>query len=177
MAHKKKEIFWVFVCVFCFLSSAAAHQSRVQISGGPGREDNVSTRISYGQNLKMHFASSLVGHFSPEVETGGGLWLTSDDTNFHADITPMLVYVFHTDWESVPFVEGGVGGAYIAHENFAGERLGSHFQFRDVLGMGLKFGATKRYSMRLRYVHYSNADLADENDGMDVFVLCCGFSF
>jgi len=177
MAHKKEKIVVVLVCVFCFLSPAAAHQSRVQISGGPGWEDNGSTRISYGQNLNMHFGSSWVGQFSPEVETGGGLWFTSDDTSFHADITPMLTYVFHTDWESVPFVEGGVGGAYIAHENFAGERLGSHFQFRDVLGVGLKFGATRQYSMRLRYIHYSNADLADENDGMDFFVVCWGFSF
>jgi lipid A 3-O-deacylase len=147
-------------------------------SGGGSWDADGMVRLSYARDLDFYFWSSELGHFIPGVEAGGGLWFSSDKTAVHADISPMLRYVFHqTVGKVTPFIEGGIGAAYSSYEHFAGRKLGSHFQFRDVLGLGITFGQSEQYSLHARYIHYSNADLADENDGIDFFVLGCGVSF
>ncbi|MFO7800733.1 MAG: acyloxyacyl hydrolase [Desulfovermiculus sp.] len=168
------------VAVMCFILSicpALAEQSAVRISGGGGWEADGMVRMSYVRDIGVRFGSSSLGHFSPEVEGGGGLWFSSDKTGIHADITPMLRYTVHGDWGITPFLEGGLGVTYISYEEFADQELGSHFQFRDVFGLGMEFGSARQYSLHARYVHYSNADLADENDGMDFWLLSVGVGF
>lgn len=146
-------------------------------SGGGSWDTDGKIRVGYAREIDWEFWSTGVGHFQPAVEAGGGLWFSSDKTDVNFDVTPMLTYVLHTDGEVTPFLEVGVGGAYIEHEEFDDRELGSHFQFRDVVGLGMAFGPQERYSLRARLVHYSNADLADENDGINFFVLSCGVSF
>ncbi|WP_051564636.1 acyloxyacyl hydrolase [Desulfovermiculus halophilus] len=167
----------VVVSVFVLSSPGMAKQNTLFISGGGSWDADGTVRFSYVRDVDWQFWSSSLGHFTPSVEVGAGWWFSSAKTGVHADVTPMFRYVFHTGRDVVPFVEGGAGASYISYEQFGGQDLGSHFQFRDVAGVGVAFGPDAQYSMHARYEHYSNADLADENDGLDFWVLGFGMSF
>lgn len=44
--------------------------------------------------------------------------------------------------------------------------FGSRALFGDLLGVGKSFGDKDRYELDYRFWHLSNANLADENDGI-----------
>lgn len=86
-----------------------------------------------------------------------------------------------------PYVQLGFGVAYLSHDKFESQPkshpmyqldgttdMGSHWQFETSFAVGL---AIDRFSIRAKVYHYSNADLAHENEGIDVaeFGLSYGF--
>ena len=71
-------------------------------------------------------------------------------------------------WElSVNFWEFGIGVSLVSDTQFAGKDIGSHYQFEDRLGLRMEFGKAFKQSVTLRYMHYSNGGLNDNNPGMD----------
>jgi lipid A 3-O-deacylase len=69
---------------------------------------------------------------------------------------------------ALPYVEFATG-AHLISEKRVNERreLGGHFQFGSHLGVGVRFGAQRRYDVSLRVQHLSNARLARPNDGIN----------
>jgi lipid A 3-O-deacylase len=55
----------------------------------------------------------------------------------------------------------------ITDTRFAGKDIGSHYQFGDRLGLILEFGKQLEKSVAVRYMHYSNGGLNDDNSGLD----------
>lgn len=77
-----------------------------------------------------------------------------------------------------PYIQLGFGAAYLSEDKFESEPktnpdyildgvtdMGSHWQFESSFAIGLSKG---RFDIRAKVYHYSNAELADENEGMDV---------
>ena len=60
---------------------------------------------------------------------------------------------------------------------FASKDLESRFQFEDRLGIVVEFGNQRRESLALRYIHYSNGGLNDENPGLDFLNLGYAYRF
>jgi len=173
----KKIFLYAFLSLFALPPWCEAGQNAVLIGGGKSCQECKVARIAYKRNLDFRTQPGWLEHFITSVEIGGGLWLTSDQTIIHTDITPMLAYIFQKGSEISPYVEGGVGMAYLSDDEFDDREFGTNFSFRDVLGAGIKFGKGRQYLLGLRYTHYSNAGLADENEGMDILMLTCGISF
>ena len=86
-----------------------------------------------------------------------------------------------------PYLQLGLGVAYLSDDKFESEPkkhpmyqldgttdMGSHWQFESSFAVGLKIDA---FSIRAKIYHYSNAELADENDGMDVAEFGVSYSF
>ena len=80
------------------------------------------------------------------------------------------------NWPVQPYFEIGVGVAYLSHKSIrTGERrsleLGSNFQFEDRLSVGTQFGAKKDWEVALHAIHYSNANLASVNKGVNAYLV------
>jgi len=86
-----------------------------------------------------------------------------------------------------PYLQLGLGVAYLSDDKFESEpkkhpeyqldgttNMGSHWHFESSLAVGLKIDS---FSIRAKIYHYSNADLADENEGMDVAEFGVSYSF
>ncbi|SOY58113.1 acyloxyacyl hydrolase [Cupriavidus taiwanensis] len=65
-----------------------------------------------------------------------------------------------------PFVEASVGLRVLSHTEIAGgHRMGSAFQFSDMIGVGVAFGKAQRLTVGYRFQHLSNAGIQDPNPG------------
>ena len=76
----------------------------------------------------------------------------------------------------VPFCEAGIGVAYFQHKKLAAYDysegdLGSHLQFEDRLTLGFAFPRYRDLKVCLSIFHYSNANLGDANDGINLRAL------
>ena len=75
-----------------------------------------------------------------------------------------------------PYLEFGIGAAWFQHKTLAaydyseGE-LGSHLQFEDRVAIGLELSRWHDVSIEFSVMHYSNADLGDTNDGVNLRML------
>jgi len=63
--------------------------------------------------------------------------------------------------------ELGIGVSLITDTRFAGKDIGSHYQFEDRLGLIFEFGEQLEKSVAMRYMHYTNGGLNDDNPGLD----------
>ncbi|WP_163835860.1 acyloxyacyl hydrolase [Spartinivicinus ruber] len=81
-----------------------------------------------------------------------------------------------------PYLEIGVGAALLTHskivaKSFSAVDLGSNFQFEDRIGIGLQIGSQRQFELGYRYIHYSNAGINSNNDGIDFQQLHLSFWF
>ncbi len=89
-------------------------------------------------------------------------------TNFAAALSPVVSKQFATIADKYPLKwEFGIGVSLVSDTQFAGKDIGSHYQFEDRLGLRMEFGKAFKQSVTLRYMHYSNGGLNDNNPGMD----------
>ena len=70
--------------------------------------------------------------------------------------------------QALLFVEGSIGARLLSHTRVAPERsLSTAFQFSDMLGVGVQWGAQGRSTLGLRYQHVSNLGITRPNPGLD----------
>ncbi|MCC2603809.1 acyloxyacyl hydrolase [Planctobacterium marinum] len=90
------------------------------------------------------------------------------ESNFAFAISPVFSKEFARIYDKYPVKwEFGIGVSLVEDTRFAGKDIGSHYQFEDRLGIIFEFGENLRESVALRYMHYSNGGLNDNNPGMD----------
>lgn len=73
-----------------------------------------------------------------------------------------------------PYIDLGTGVAVLSDKDirkgaFRSRRMGSYGQFENRVNIGAHIG--QRWSLAYRQLHYSNADIASRNDGLDLFML------
>lgn len=90
-------------------------------------------------------------------------------------ITPIWSRQVATLKQKPIVIDFGIGISLLKDKYFAGKNLGTHFQFEDKLGVTLKLNNDKAIS--LRYVHYSNGGISDNNPGLDFLNLAYTFSW
>jgi hypothetical protein len=73
------------------------------------------------------------------------------------------------------FFEMGLGVAHFTKTALDKKLFGSNAQFKESIGFGYKFN--KRVEATIKYTHYSNADLADKNSGLDFIGLRVIYKF
>lgn len=79
-----------------------------------------------------------------------------------------------------PYIEMGLGATWLSHSSIVAKAtsavdLGSRFQFEDRIGIGLQIGRQQQFELGYRYIHYSNAGINSDNDGIDFQQLHIGF--
>lgn len=74
-----------------------------------------------------------------------------------------------------PYGEAGLGAAVFSNDRLGTKRFSTHFQFSQHLGVGVEF--RKRAFAGYQYSHYSNADIDEPDDGVDLHQLVLGRRF
>ncbi len=136
----------------------------------PGQGELSSDTYRLGLIYKTDFAWQLFRNqtLKLELETGLHRWedVFRENNKTGAYITPMWRYYF--EYENFqPYVAIGIGLSYTNDGLFMDRELGSRFLFEDRFEAGFKIFEDHRISFSVN--HYSNADLADINHGVNLY--------
>jgi len=170
----KKIIF----CVFCLAlinltmvcESVMAESSGYGVSLGYGQsKDDIDIyRIGVKKDFVSQWFTSATGYVSGYFELSYNRWKGSEDEINGAALSPVFVYYFDRGNQTVrPYIEGGIGLAYIDETKIQGRNMSTNFQFEDRIGVGV---AIKSFDLSFRYMHYSNASIKAPNDGIDIWI-------
>jgi len=156
------------------LQSHAA--DRLALSAGLAASNTNAFRASWQHDFQYRWMQSPTG----QLELRGELALTqlrsSQQQLNIVSALPVFSYRFNLKNRSIhPYLEGGVGAAYVSDRRFEERELGSLWLFEDRIGGGIRFEGG--HDVNLCYLHHSNANLADENDGLNVYLLSYSFEF
>lgn len=121
-------------------------------------------------------------HAAPEalrfkVEAGVGAALKNEKGIMTSAGLLALYYLDKlAGWDLRPYAEAGIGGIYT---QWRVEGQGSHFNFNPQLGLGTEIssGSGPPFFTALRLHHISNAELRDDNRGVNSIVLVVGRFF
>ncbi len=98
------------------------------------------------------------------VELDAGI-LDTTDTAFDIGFQPVFRYECHRFSSFSPFVDLGAGIHFLSRANINGRQLGAAQQFSLIAALGLSF--KDGIEIGYRYMHLSNANIHDNNDGRD----------
>ncbi|MBO9496151.1 acyloxyacyl hydrolase [Thalassotalea sp. G20_0] len=84
--------------------------------------------------------------------------------------------------QTSPFLDLGVGVSYqsekdIEQQDFSGINMGRRWQFETRAMVGLTLGEGNPFEVSYGWMHYSNADLKDDNEGLDFQTLQLAYRF
>lgn len=111
-------------------------------------------------NIRIYMAASA-GHW----------WVTNTDYHHSLNsyaISPMLRFYFANKTFFSPFLNLGIGLAYLTRTRLDDRNLGEHFAFQDQLGLGVSLGKKQQVSLIFSALHYSNGSLCRINAGITV---------
>ena len=89
--------------------------------------------------------------------------------------TPLAGYVY-------PFLDAGVGPSWqdtddIEQQHLSGINTGGKWQFEIRLLMGIEFGSEQQFELSYGWMHYSNANINDINEGLDFQTIQLGYQW
>lgn len=101
---------------------------------------------------------------------GFGHWWVSPSHPNHSisiySVSPYLRFYLIKDHTINPFIDLGIGLAWMTRTRLDDRNLGMHFAFQDIAGIGASFGPKESLSVRLSALHYSNGSLCNMNAGI-----------
>jgi len=170
---------FLFLALFAFSMNSFAEETPFfdEISLGLGEsKDHINIyRLGGKNNFKSTWFESDYGKLSGYYEASLNYWKKRDDHVFGVAFSPVFVYYIDVGSDTFqPYVEAGIGVAYISETKIHGRNMASHFQFEDRIGAGIKVGS---YDFNARYMHYSNAGIRKPNDGIDIFMFTVAYKF
>ena len=120
-------------------------------------------------------ASWLAAIGSPRVhyEAAINSWENTQESSERINaltFSPVLQWRL-TDWKQPLYLEAGIGVSLFDEQQLAGRELSISFQFEDRIGLSWEYDQESKARVSLGYSHYSQADLAKPNDGLDLWVL------
>lgn len=123
-------------------------------------------------------ASKLTGHVDLGVGylRGHAGW-TDNNEIVAAGVTPLLRLQFPND-RTTGFFEGGVGFRFLSATSiYDTRRFSTAFQFGEILGIGMRFGAAQAFEVGVRVEHISNGGIKRPNDGLTFAVIRFGYHY
>ncbi len=168
---KMKKALMVLICLVFLCGNAVAEESSgFGLTLGYGQsEDNIDIyRIGLAKKWNVQWLKNKTGYVDGYFELSYNHWDGDNDKINAIALSPVFIYAFNPNGNTwYPYIEGGIGVAYL-DEYFIDERnLSSNFQFEDRIGVGFRF---KNLDLNARYMHYSNASIKQPNMGIDIFL-------
>ena len=121
-------------------------------------------------------------HLESFLEAGVSYWDGEVGTSGHKDLfdfslTPVLRLQRDQAAGIWPFAEVGFGIHVHTQEGIGDENFDIPFAFGTHLGVGLRMGIKRSYELLYRFRHLSNADIGDDNPGINFHTLQFGYYF
>ena len=147
-----------------------------------GENDLSGFRLAYRPHHTQISEFEWLGSLDLYWEVSLNFWEFGQDnqheTNYAVALSPVFSKQLDTLYDKYPLkFEFGMGVSLITDTCFAGKDIGSHYQFEDRLGLILEFGEELEESVAVRYMHYSNGGLHDDNAGLDFLNVSYGHEF
>ena len=99
-----------------------------------------------------------------------------DGANDALGITPTFRYAYeYSSWK--PYFEIGVGPYLIAHTDYIGRDLTTHFQFGDFVTFGFYVGERKQWNIAYKFFHHSNGEIKHPNNGIGMELFSVGYRY
>lgn len=169
---------WFLLLALCALSINSFAEDTPfydEVSFGIGEsKDHIHIyRLGGKVNFKSTWFESDYGKLSGYYEASLHYWEKGNDQIYGVAFSPVFVYYIGAGSDTFqPYVEAGIGAAYISKTKINGRNMATHFQFEDRIGAGIKIGS---YDFNARYMHYSNAGIEKPNDGIDIFMFTVAY--
>ncbi|PHS35311.1 MAG: acyloxyacyl hydrolase [Sulfurovum sp.] len=173
----KKYFLILTLCAFTINSFAEELLSFDEVSLGVGEsKDHIHIyRLGGKNNFESIWFKSDYGRLSGYYEASIHYWEKGNDQIYGVAFSPVFVYYLGGMSDTFqPYVEAGIGVAYISKTKINGRNMATHFQFEDRIGLGIKTGS---YDFNARYMHYSNAGIEKPNNGIDIIMFTLAYKF
>lgn len=173
----KKWFLILFLSAFAVNSFAkdTPYFDEVSIGLGESKDHIHIYRLGGKKNFSSTWFESDYGRLSGYYEASMHYWEKGNDQIYGVAFSPVFVYYMESSYYTLqPYVEAGIGLAYISKTKISGRNMATHFQFEDRIGLGVKTGS---YDFNARYMHYSNAGLEKPNNGIDIFIFTLAYKF
>ncbi len=123
--------------------------------------------------LPKELAIGKHGTGSARLELDLGV-LDSRDTTIDAGFQPVFRYTLRK-FQVMPYIDAGAGIHFLSRANIRGRQMGAAFQFSLLTGAGLNFN--DKVELGYRFLHISNADIHNHNNGRDEHLLVLTMPF
>jgi len=161
----------------CLLNAQnSGYKYAVTINYGESKNDTDIYRLTLQKNFDSRWFESDLGYLSGYYELSANYWRAKNrDTNIGVALSPVFAYYFNLNNTTIkPYLEAGIGASLFSKTRIDNKNISSAYQFEDRVGLGI---LTKDWNIETRYMHYSNANIKEPNDGMDIFILSLGKRF
>lgn len=144
-----------------------------------GFDDIDGLRFGY-RPVEQTLVTDWLGDIKLYWEVSAVVWEygKNDDhsTSYAASLTPVFMKQIATWNNEYPvYLEAGIGASYIGDQKVAGKDIGSNYQFEDRLGVFVDLDDNQHVA--LRYMHFSNGGLNNDNPGLDFLNLSYAYHF
>lgn len=163
--------------LFCLAAIAAALMGQsitaqaagVEFAVGATSDSTMTYRLGMQFDWDKSWWQSDVGRLTG-FWSGAYTYWEGDKTSSNNSLSFAPVFVYEFAGQNVkPYIEAGVGVAFFSDTQLEDNNIGQSFQFEDRLGFGLRF--VGGHEVGIRATHYSNAGLANHNDGVESYAL------
>jgi len=151
------------------MSLAAQAENRIAVSAGESLHRDASNfyRAAFQYKMSDNVFNTDYTLVEAYLDLAASVWNHSDDV-LVVSVSPVLrIKPQHIGSDFKPFIDVGVGPAYVSETTYGNRDLGQHLQFENRIGLGVEHG---NKALSVNAFHYSNAGLADENAGTDWIV-------
>lgn len=168
------------------LTAPAFADSTVYLEGGWDDDEQDANRYGFAlaYDLPYRFLEAGGFYLGTYFEVSASFWdadqggLTGQDSLFEGGLTGVLRYQREVGRGFItPFAELGTGPHLMSEREFVNRDFDLNFCFGSHLGAGLKFGEKGAYEVMYRFQHLSNADLGDDNPGINFHLVRFGYRF
>jgi lipid A 3-O-deacylase len=164
-----------------FTSAAWADTFGVQLAGGVAEHkvNKIDLGLVWDPGINWWYIGGW--HFALIGEAHVAYWHTNEGTSrnvvWELGVTPFVRFI--KDSGAVrPYIEAGAGVRGLTHPTINDDyRLGTAFQFTEVIGAGAQFGSHQQYQAGLRFQHISNASIKEPNPGINFTQLYLQYNF
>lgn len=160
---------WMIVSLGLGLTCPVQAADGLVVESG-GSPDASSLRVGAIRQWNQRWFTEGHWHLTGYWEAAIGAWQADDHGGavLNASLTPVFRFRPNASGGTQPYWDAGIGVMLLSKTRVGPDvRLGSAFQFNDVVGFGVTFGDKSQYDLGYRFQHVSNADIARHNDGID----------
>lgn len=162
----------MMVCfLYFFVATKTYAVDAIRIEAGSGDSSVEVYKVGLQKNFNKIWMASDTGKVTGFWELGFSFWNADNEPDKDMQVVsfaPVLVYEFNNSSSRIhPYIDGGIGVAYLSETRIADIDLGMHFQFESRFSFGVRLGVQQQHDLSISARHVSNASLDDENDGMN----------
>lgn len=181
----KVSVLWCLAVLACLIYANTSKAGELSISLGegtsrwyfPGEGELPSRglRIGYIHPTEYQWEFARNTYITLELEFGAHRWTDSwlDKEKYGVYITPMWRY-YVPIFDQKFYLGAGIGLAHTSEDTLLDRQLGSRNLFEDKFEAGIIIAERHRLSLSVN--HYSNANLANINHGVNFYYINYAYS-